>query len=149
MATETTEDFEAEYSEALAREVSGPGQEGHEEDLQLEPLALETHSDADRRLRSIRYWQGELEKIRETAAVEYERVEAWVEKHEQRINKRLKWNEDALRPYLWSTGKKSVDLPSGQIRRRVGRERVEVVPPDLQEQSNKPLAPKCGSRLYF
>lgn len=109
------EDFEAEYDD-------------HVHDLGEDtPPSINMAADADRRLRSIRYWQGELDKVEALAEAEMQRVEAWLAKHEVRIRKRIHWNRDALQIYLWGTDQKTIDLPSGKLKRRKGRERIDIV----------------------
>ena len=139
-AAMAVEDFEAEYEEAAAAHHEHHYQVDSEEQLDPPPLGLEMDADADRRLRSIRYWREELDKVHALAVLENRRIAEWLEKHERRIEKRLRWNEDARRAYLWSTGKKTLDLPSGQLRRRAGRERVDIV----QEEVFIDWAEKAG-----
>ena len=91
------------------------------------PLHLGSDSDADKRLRSLRYWQRKLDDVNAFAAEESYRIDAWQERQAQIIQKRIDWNKDALQFYMQGTGEKTVDLPNGTLKMRKGRERVEVV----------------------
>ena len=68
-----------------------------------------------------------MDKVNVLAAEELRRIESWKEAQRKRIEKRISWNNEALRNWMWSTNKKTVSLPSGTLRRRVGRDRIDVV----------------------
>ncbi len=116
MNAEQTEDFELEYEELYEAAGDDP-----------DPINVRMETDAERRLRSMRYWESELVKIEELVLEETERIEVWAKRHRDRIHKRLIWNSQALEAYLFSTDKKTIDLPSGTLRRRKGRSRIDVV----------------------
>ena len=67
----------------------------------------------------------------------------WLEREQERIARRIAWHEEALQGFLWQSGKKSVRLIHGFVRRVKGRERIEITdeetflsaaPPDLIRQ---------------
>tara|TARA_R110000744_G_scaffold178725_3_gene297742 strand:- start:7172 stop:7753 length:582 start_codon:yes stop_codon:yes gene_type:complete len=109
-------DWEQEYDDMIAVE----GEDAI-------PLELEAEADANKRLRSMRYWIKEMIRVDELYDEELSRLQAWYKKHQTRIKKRILWNEDALKAYLWSTNLKSIDLPEGVLKRRKGSERIDVV----------------------
>ena len=68
-----------------------------------------------------------MDRVRDLHAAEQDRIDAWLSKHERRIGKRIDWNKLALQELLWNSQRKTIDLPSGKLSRRKGRERIDVV----------------------
>jgi hypothetical protein len=122
-----TEQFELEYDQQVELHTKDMFEVDTTENVMPPPLSLEIEADADRRLRALRYWQSEMERVRALHCVELERIEGWLDRHERRINKRMDWNKLALQEFLWDSGRKTIDLPSGKLSRRKGRERIDIV----------------------
>lgn len=90
-------------------------------------LDLEDEAQANTRLRSLKHWREELKRVHDIYDEEKNRIMSWKSTLENRINKRIAWNENALKCFLWSTNKKTIDLPYGVLKRRKGMERIDVV----------------------
>lgn len=122
-----TEQFELEYDQAVELHTRDVFDVDSTENATPPPLTLEIEADAERRLQALRYWQSELDRVRDLHAAEQDRIDAWLSKHERRIGKRIDWNKLALQEFLWNSQRKTIDLPSGKLSRRKGRERIDVV----------------------
>ena len=81
---------------------------------------------AEDHLRLVAYWRQQRQERQTHARMQSDRVALWLEREQERIDRRIAWHEAALQGFLWQTGKKSVRLIHGAIRRIKGRERVEV-----------------------
>ena len=94
---------------------------------QEEAQALEViHTeDAERHLRAIRHWRAEREAIVSHAEGEMQRIQSWMESETAKIDRRIEWHEGGLVAYLMASGKKTVKLVYGTLKRIAGRERVE------------------------
>lgn len=127
------EDFENEYNAALADAWSTDVEQVPEDvepppvDLMAEGLSL---ADVDKRLRALRYWNQQLFYVDDLVEQEMHRIGIWQQRQTERIRKRMRWNEEALRLYMEAQGLKTLDLPSGTLRMRAGRDRVDVVLPE-------------------
>ena len=122
-----TEQFEDEYEQQLELFLNTTVTEADLDTVTLPPMSLEIEADAERRLQALRYWQSEMDRIHNLHAVELDRIDTWMDRHERRINKRIDWNKLALQEFIWASGKKTIDLPSGKLTRRKGRERIDIV----------------------
>lgn len=108
--------------------------------LQLEDVTLEVDYDeepstpsetrAEEHLRVLAYWQRQREERASHASEQRDRITLWLDREQERIDRKIAWHEQALQGFLWQTGKKSVRLIHGAIRRVKGRERVEITDED-------------------
>ncbi len=108
------ERFEDEYDDALQVD-------GRRNDLEV---ALEDQ--ANRSLRAVRYWRSEQERLEKQVTDEVGRLQLWLEVEKRRIGDRVAWHEEGLYGFLVRSGKRSLKLAYGVLRRITGRERVEV-----------------------
>lgn len=81
---------------------------------------------AEEHLRFLAYWRGEEEERIAHAARQIEKIQIWLEREMEAIHRKISWHERGLQGFLWQTGKKSVRLIHGSIRKIKGRERVEI-----------------------
>ena len=101
-------------------------------DLSFDPNYEETPTPpcqerAEDHLRLVAYWRQQSKKRQTHAQTQSDRIALWLEREQERINRRIAWHESALQGFLWQTGKKSVRLIHGAIRRIKGREKVEIL----------------------
>ena len=116
--------------------------------LQLEDLTLDVDYDdapvppsqdrAEEHLRLLAYWRQQREEREVHAQEQKDRIALWLERELERIDRKTAWHEQALQGFLWQTGKKSVRLIHGSIRRVKGRERIEVMDEDAFLSSAAP-----------
>lgn len=109
--------------------------------LQLEDITLDINYDdepvppsqdrAEEHLRVLAYWQRQRAERAFHAQEQQDRIALWLERELERIDRKTAWHEQALQGFLWQTGKKSVRLIHGAIRRVKGRERVEVTDEEI------------------
>uniref|UniRef100_A0A6M3Y2R8 Putative host-nuclease inhibitor protein n=1 Tax=viral metagenome TaxID=1070528 RepID=A0A6M3Y2R8_9ZZZZ len=85
---------------------------------------------AEKQLRALRYWLGELDRAEQHAKNERDRIELWLEGRRNIYQPRIAWHERGLKAYLWNVGKKSLKLIAGTIKRTKGRERIDVLDQD-------------------
>jgi hypothetical protein len=106
------------------------------DDIEI-PFDYETPPDtpstdrAEEHLRLLGYWRTERFDREEHAQVQIDRITLWLERQQERIDTKIAWHEIALQGYLYQSGKKSVRLIHGSIRKRKGRERVEIADEEL------------------
>jgi len=81
---------------------------------------------AEEHLRFLAYWRGEEEDRITHAAREIEKIQTWLEREVEAIHRKISWHKRGLQGFLWQTGKKSVRLVHGSIRKIKGRERIEI-----------------------
>lgn len=82
---------------------------------------------AEDHLRFLGYWRGEEEDRIAHAAREIEKIQTWLERELETVHRKISWHERGLQGFLWQTGKKSVRLVHGTIRKIKGRERIEII----------------------
>ena len=88
--------------------------------------AIEGEGRAEDHLRALAYHRDELWKVLCHFEAELGRIEAWREKQDQRIHRRIAWHERCLAAWFKSTGAKSANLINGTVRNKAGRERVDI-----------------------
>ena len=104
---------------------------------QLEDLPLDIDYDeepttpsqdrAEEHLRFVAYWRNQRGEIEAHAKAQQDRIALWLEREQERIDRKIAWHEEALQGFLWQSGKKSVRLIHGSVRRIKGRERIEII----------------------
>lgn len=139
--TMDTEDHEAAYQQARkqrATELASDGwapdtdflntEDAFEDaiDTSLPPLSVAMEQQAEQSLRAVRYWRTEIERINAHAEAEAARIVDWATAEVKKLERRVQWHEQGLFAYLESTGKKTVKLINGTLKRLAGRERTEV-----------------------
>jgi len=125
------EDPEAEYQDAFMAEFARPdefgdGGNGKVVTEELPPVTVEAEEGANKSLRAVRYWRAEARKVAFQAQTEVDRIKAWEERELARLDRRIAWHEEGLRAFLWGTGKKTLKLAFGTLKRTAGRDRVVV-----------------------
>ena len=81
---------------------------------------------AEDHLRKLAEFRDELWKVLCHFEAELGKIEAWREKQDQRIHRRIAWHERCLSAWFVQTGAKSADLINGTVRNKPGRERVDI-----------------------
>ena len=91
------------------------------------PVSVIDIAAAEESLRKLRYWNGELASAEAHASAERFRVDSWLKDQRAAFDERISWHESLCRAYLDITGKKSVDLINGSIKKVEGRGSVVVL----------------------
>ena len=86
---------------------------------------------ADQMLMALEKLDSQTEEIERTACQETELIEMWRESELERLEKKRTWICWNLEQFLRSMEEKSLRLPHGVIKSRMGRDRVEIVDEDL------------------
>ena len=86
--------------------------------------------EVEKSLRALRYWQGRQNEIDEHAHAEIERVKLWKQTQLETVEKRIAYHEAVARAYIVARGTKTETLINGTIKRRAGRDRVEIANAD-------------------
>jgi hypothetical protein len=94
-------------------------------DYEEEPF-VDSLERAEAHLRFLAYWRWYRQDREEHARKEIDKIKLWLEREQERVNKKISWHERGLQGFLWKTGKKSVSLVHGSIRKIKGRERIEI-----------------------
>ncbi len=81
---------------------------------------------AEEHLRLLAYWQRQRAERQSHANQQQDRITNWLAREQDRIDRKIGWHQRALQGFFWQTGKKSVRLIHGIIRRIKGRERIDV-----------------------
>lgn len=80
---------------------------------------------AEAHLRALRYWRTCRTEAEAHAEAEMYRIKTWLDAETSRIDRRIQWHEGGLRAFLEQTGKKTVKLIYGTLKRIAGRARVD------------------------
>jgi len=123
----SVEDFEHYYDsmdfhldELEVEEIGSHDQPG------VDLAHIEGEGRAEDHLRALAYHRDELWKVLCHFEAELGKIEAWREKQDQRIHRRIAWHERCLAAWFTSTGAKSANLINGTVRNKAGRERVDI-----------------------
>lgn len=111
--------------------------EGEEVALQADgaapPPEIPDAGEAERQLRSLRYWRGRRAEVlahaasqRQIAQEKIEEVHRWEDEVLRPIERRIAWYEQGLFGFLRATGKKTLKLVNGVIKARAGKASVQV-----------------------
>ena len=87
---------------------------------------IEGEGRAEDHLRKLAEWRDELWKVLCHFEAELGKIEAWREKQDQKIYRRIAWHERCLSAWFVQTGAKSAQLINGTVRNKAGRERVDI-----------------------
>jgi phage host-nuclease inhibitor protein Gam len=123
-------DFEAQYQavDARAKEMDDAGAD-------YESAPIETTVDdtdqAEAHLRALRYWRTQADQIEAHAKAQVEQVERWKRQELAKITPRIHFHESGLVAFLSRSGKKTLSLINGTLKRIAGRDRVEVKDADM------------------
>ena len=98
-----------------------------EVDLNYEQTPVISSQDlAEGHLRYLAHWQRQRQEREDHARQQIEKVQLWLEREQERIDCKIHWHEEGLKAFLWQSGKKSIRLIHGTLRRLQGRERIEI-----------------------
>ena len=112
-----------------------------QEDIREEKQKLEMSKImADRALAAISVIEGKINEVNEIAEKEISLIQQWNLSEASKLQKKIDWLVWNLENYMKGTGEKTISLPHGQIKYRMGRDKVEVV--DMQKFL--PIAQRLG-----
>ena len=86
---------------------------------------------ADRALAAIAVLESKINEVNEIAEKEITLIQQWNLSELNKLQKKIDWLVWNLSNYMTALGEKTVSLPHGQLKMRMGRDKVEVV--DLQK----------------
>jgi phage host-nuclease inhibitor protein Gam len=86
---------------------------------------------ADRALAAISIIEGKINEVNEIAEKEINLIQQWNLTEVEKLQKKIDWLVWNLENYMKSTGEKTISLPHGVLKNRMGKDRFEVV--DLQK----------------
>jgi phage host-nuclease inhibitor protein Gam len=86
---------------------------------------------ADQALAAIAVLEGKINEVQTIAQKEITLTEQWCLDETTSLQKRIDWLVFNLENYMKTTGEKTISLPHGLIKYRLGRDKVEVI--DLQK----------------
>ena len=86
---------------------------------------------ADRALAAIGVIEGQINEVNDIAEKEITLIQQWNLSELNKLQKKIDWLVWNLSNYMIALGEKTVSLPHGQLKMRMGRDKVEVV--DLQK----------------
>ena len=86
---------------------------------------------ADRALAAIGVIEGQINEVNDIAEKEITLIQQWNISELSKLQKKIEWLVWNLSNYMTALGEKTVSLPHGQLKMRMGRDKVEVV--DLQK----------------
>ncbi len=95
---------------------------------------------ADRALAAIAVLESKINEVNDIAEKEITLIQRWNLSELNKLQKKIDWLVWNLSNYMTALGEKTVSLPHGQLKMRMGRDKVEVV--DLQKFL--PLAQRLG-----
>ena len=102
------------------------------EEVNLERQKLEMNKIlADRALAAIGVIEGQINEVNDIAEKEITLIQQWNMSELSKLQKKIDWLVWNLSNYMTALGEKTVSLPHGQLKMRMGRDKVEVV--DLQK----------------
>jgi phage host-nuclease inhibitor protein Gam len=82
---------------------------------------------ADRALAAVAVLESKINEVNAIAEQEIALITGWQESETVKLQKKIDWLAFNLEGYMKSTGEKTVTLPHGQLKMRMGRDKVEVV----------------------
>ena len=100
-----------------------------QEDWDVE-AQIDSTERAEAHLRKVAYWEAEAAEVRAHAATEHARVNDWETRQLEKIRRPLSWHSAGLKAFLFNSGKKTLSLVYGKLRRTKGRERIEIEDPE-------------------
>jgi hypothetical protein len=86
---------------------------------------------ADRALAAIGVIEGQINEVNDIAEKEITLIQQWNLSELNKLQKKIDWLVWNLSNYMTALGEKTVSLPHGQLKMRMGRDKIEVV--DLQK----------------
>lgn len=86
---------------------------------------------ADRALAAIAVLESKINEVNDIAEKEITLIQQWNMSELSKLQKKIDWLVWNLSNYMTALGEKTVSLPHGQLKMRMGRDKVEVV--DLQK----------------
>ncbi|MGA2624237.1 MAG: host-nuclease inhibitor Gam family protein [Bacteroidota bacterium] len=86
---------------------------------------------ADQLLMAIQVLEGKIEDVDKMTTEEIQLIEHYRKNEEERLMKRVRWFAWNLEQFMRSTDEKTINLPHGTIKLRLGRDKVEIA--DLQK----------------
>ena len=86
---------------------------------------------ADQLLMAIQVLEDKAEDLDKMVDEEIKIMEEYRQTEQERLNKRLRWLVWNLEQFMRTTGEKTVNLPHGTMKLRLGRDKVEIT--DLQQ----------------
>lgn len=86
---------------------------------------------ADRALAAVAVLESKINEVNAIAEQEVALITGWQESETAKLQKRIDWLVFNIQGYMKSTGEKTITLPHGQLKMRMGRDKVEVV--DLEK----------------
>lgn len=95
---------------------------------------------ADRSLAAISILEDKINEVNEIAEQEINLIQNWNISELSKLQKKIDWLVWNLSNYITALGEKTVSLPHGQLKMRMGRDKVEVI--DLQKFL--PMGQKLG-----
>ena len=81
---------------------------------------------AENHLEYLHYWKRLRAARQAHAQKQLDKVQTWLDRELEPIDRKIAWHERGLKTYLWTTGKKTLRLINGTLKRIAGRERVEI-----------------------
>ena len=90
---------------------------------------------ADQLLMALTKLDEQSDEIDRVADEETAIVETWRKIEQERLEKKRTWLCWNLEQYLKSTGEKTIRLAHGQIKERMGRDRIEITDPEMFESA--------------
>lgn len=103
-----------------------------EEQQRLELTKLK----ADQLLMAIEVLEGQVEDVDNLFKDEFKIIDEYRQVEQERLMKKVRWLVWNLEQYMRSTGEKTMNLPHGTLKLRLGRDKIEVA--DLQQFLNDP-----------
>ena len=114
------ENFEEEFVEAIPNGLNNSLND------QPAPLVLTADDQANKSLRAVAFWEKERAAIVAQANTEIDRLRAWMDTETERIDRRIMWHQQGLTAFMLASGKKTLRMAYGTLKRIAGRESVEV-----------------------
>lgn len=84
---------------------------------------------ADQALAALAALEHQAEEVDALAQAETDIIDTWQRQEREKIERKASWLEYQLEQYIRSTGDKTITLPHGTIRVRLGRDRAEITDP--------------------
>jgi hypothetical protein len=94
-----------------------------------EPLTITTDLEAENHLRHLAHWRLEQQKIRDHANAQIEKIRDWEAIQLKKTGNRIRWHEGGLRGFLYHTGKKTLKLVNGILKKRAGSKSIVIEDP--------------------
>jgi phage host-nuclease inhibitor protein Gam len=82
---------------------------------------------ADRALAAVAVLESKINEVNAIAEQETALISEWQESETVKLQKKIDWLSWNLESFMKGTGEKTVTLPHGQLKMRMGRDKVEVV----------------------